>query len=115
LSKKSENLLLNKFTFQTFFLSQRYYHCYVICRSESQYVCECVQAAEAGILLLRPSPEINTNAPSQIHLTPTNIPTNEFCVMKIIVVSESKHLELYIDDIYEMTSKGCTLSLKKGR
>ena len=52
--------------------------------------------------------------PCELHFTanPTKI---QFCIIKIIVVSEAKHLELYLDDLYEKTTKGCMLTMKKGK
>ena len=87
-----------------------------ILRSESQYTCDCLQQSGAGVLLLKPHPDFNTSSPSEVHFTPNPPPSQcEFLIQRMTVVSESKHLELYIDDIYEMTAKGCAVSLKKGR
>ena len=88
--------------------------------SESQYICDCLQESETGVTLLRPHPPppmetMGRSIASEIHFTPGNNGTCEFLFKKITVVSESRHLELYIDDIYEMTSKGCAVTLKKGR
>ncbi len=40
---------------------------------------------------------------------------SEFCITKVLIVSEAKNLELYIDNMYEKTAKGLMLTLKKGR
>lgn len=92
---------------------------FVCFSSESQFICDCLQESEAGVTLLRPHPPtpmatMGRSIASEIHFKPDNS-TCEFLFKKITVVSESRHLELYIDDVYEMTSKGCAVSLKKGR
>ena len=39
----------------------------------------------------------------------------DFCVTKIVVVSEARNVELYIDGMYEKTTKGMMLTLRKGK
>lgn len=97
--------------------TSRVYYCLHF-RSESQFVCDCVQSAGAGIMLLKPPPETE-NIPCEMHIVPQASPLSssrgEYCVLKLTIISESKHLEMYIDDMYEETSKGCMLTVKKGK
>ena len=39
----------------------------------------------------------------------------EFYIKNIVIVSEARNVELYIDDNYERTAKGIMLTIKKGR
>ena len=42
-------------------------------------------------------------------------PHEEFCISKIIILSEARNLELYIKGSYEKSSRGIMLTMNKGR
>lgn len=81
-------------------------------RSESQFICNCIQSSGAGVILSQPHPESDV-VPCELHFTAHPMAV-QFCITKVVVVSEARHLELYLDDLYEKTSKGCMLTVKKG-
>lgn len=39
----------------------------------------------------------------------------EFYIKNIVIVSEARNVELYIDDNYEKTARGIMLTIRKGR
>lgn len=76
-----------------------------------------MQSAGSGILLLKPAPDPidgDRDIACEMHLAPHS-PRAEYCILKLSIVSESKHIELYLDDSYEETCKGCMVTVKKGK
>ena len=72
-----------------------------------------MQAIDGGVLLSHPRSSKQA-IPCEIQITPYPF-HQEFCVSKIVVVSEARNLELYVEDSYEYTAKGIMLTIKKGR
>lgn len=76
-------------------------------------MCNSLQSAGNGVHLTQPHPETDL-IPCEMTFTAHPV-SCEFCVTKIIVVSEARNVELYIDGMYEKTSKGVMLTLRKGK
>ena len=73
----------------------------------------CVQSAGAGVTLTRPRPDIDM-VPCEMSFTAHPM-AQEFCIKNIVIVSEARNVELYIDENYEKTAKGIMLTIRKGR
>ena len=86
---------------------------FVCPRTQDQIVCNCVQSSGSGVCLTQPHPETDV-IPCEMHFKAHPL-SSEFCITKIVIVSEARNLELYIDDMYETTARGCMLTLKKGK
>ena len=82
-------------------------------RSQDQLVCSGVQSAGGGVCLAQPHPETDI-VPCEMTFKAHPIAC-EFCITKIIIVSEARNLEMYIDEMYERTAKGMMLTLRKGK
>ena len=76
-------------------------------------ITDSIQASNYGVILSQPNPE-QGSIPCELQIVSQAIP-NEYTISKLIIVSEAKHLELYVNDMYIKTSKGFMLTLKKGR
>ena len=76
-------------------------------------VCSTVQAAGNGVRLTQPHPETDIIPCEMTFRAHPN--ASQFCVTNIVVVSEARNVELYVDDMYEKTTKGMMLTLKKGK
>ena len=80
---------------------------------ESQYICNCVQDKDMGVILTQPN---ISSDPLPCQLTFKAHPSAiNYSLKRVVVVSEAKHLELYVDDMYEKTERGRMLTLSKGR
>ncbi|XP_065071483.1 uncharacterized protein LOC135696127 [Rhopilema esculentum] len=82
-------------------------------RAHEQVVCSAVQAAGNGVCLTQPHPETDIIPCEMTFRAHPN--ASQFCVTNIVVVSEARNVELYVDDMYEKTTKGMMLTLKKGK
>ncbi|XP_012566713.1 uncharacterized protein LOC101240882 isoform X1 [Hydra vulgaris] len=90
------------------------FHIFDICdvmRSESQVVTASIQASKNGVILSRPIAFHETIA-CELQIESQD-DQNEYVLSKLIVVSEAKHLELYVNDMYIKTSKGLMLTFQK--
>ena len=76
-------------------------------------MCSSVQAAGSGVSLTQPHPETDI-IPCEMTFTAHPVAC-EFCITKVLVVSEARNVELYIDGMYEKTTKGMMLTLRKGK
>ena len=63
--------------------------------------------------LTQPKPESDV-VPCEMSFTAHPL-AQEFCVRNIVIVSEARNVELYVDDNYERTAKGIMLTIKKGK
>ncbi|XP_065648892.1 uncharacterized protein LOC101240882 isoform X2 [Hydra vulgaris] len=91
------------------------FHIFDVCdvmRSESQVVTASIQASKNGVILSRPIAFHETIACELQIVSQDDI--NEYVLSKLIVVSEAKHLELYVNDMYLKTSKGLMLPTQEG-
>lgn len=82
-------------------------------RAQDQLVVGCVQSAGAGVTLTRPKSHSNV-IPCEMSFTAHPM-AQEFYIKNIVIVSEARNVELYIDDSYEKTAKGIMLTIRKGR
>jgi len=80
-------------------------------RSESQFISSCIQSSGTGVIFNQPNPELDST-PCELQLAQHK---NKCHITKLLVVSEGKHVELYLNHIYAKTSKGCLVSAKKGK
>ena len=65
------------------------------------------------MILTRPKPH-NDIVPCEMSFTAHPM-AQEFYIKNIVIVSEARNVELYIDDNYEKTARGIMLTIKKGR
>lgn len=82
-------------------------------RAQDQLVVGCVQSAGAGVTLTQPKPHSDM-VPCEMSFTAHPM-AQEFYIKNIVIVSEARNVELYIDDNYERTAKGIMLTIRKGR
>lgn len=82
-------------------------------RAQDQLVVGCVQSAGAGVTLTRPKPHPDI-VPCEMSFTAHPM-AQEFYIKNIVIVSEARNVELYIDDNYEKTARGIMLTIRKGR
>lgn len=82
-------------------------------RAQDQLVVGCVQSAGAGVTLTRPKPQPGL-IPCEMSFTAHPM-AQEFYIKNIVIVSEARNVELYIDDNYEKTARGIMLTIRKGR
>lgn len=82
-------------------------------RAQDQLVVGCVQSAGAGVILTRPKPHSDV-VPCEMSFTAHPM-AQEFYIKNIVIVSEARNVELYIDDNYEKTARGIMLTIRKGR
>lgn len=82
-------------------------------RAQDQLVVGCVQSAGAGVTLTRPKPNPDI-VPCEMSFTAHPM-AQEFYIKNIVIVSEARNVELYIDDNYEKTARGIMLTIRKGR
>lgn len=82
-------------------------------RAQDQLVVGCVQSAGAGVTLTRPKAHTDV-VPCEMSFTAHPM-AQEFYIKNIVIVSEARNVELYIDDNYERTAKGIMLTIRKGR
>ncbi|KAM7435629.1 hypothetical protein ABFA07_014485 [Porites harrisoni] len=82
-------------------------------RAQDQLVVGCVQSAGAGVTLTRPRSDSDI-IPCEMSFTAHPM-AQEFYIKNIVIVSEARNVELYIDDNYERTAKGIMLTIRKGR
>ena len=76
-------------------------------------MCGCVQSAGAGVTLSHPHPE-SDRIPCEMSFTAHPM-SEEFCIKSIVIVSEARNVEMYVNDNYEKTAKGIMLTIRKGR
>lgn len=82
-------------------------------RAQDQLVVGCVQSAGAGVTLTRPRSDSDI-IPCEMSFTAHPM-AQAFYIKNIVIVSEARNVELYIDDNYERTAKGIMLTIRKGR
>ena len=82
-------------------------------RAQDQLVVGCVQSAGAGVILTQPKPHSDV-VPCEMSFTAHPM-AQEFYIKNIVIVSEARNVELYIDDNYEKTARGIMLTIRKGR
>lgn len=82
-------------------------------RAQDQLVVGCVQSAGAGVTLTQPRSDSDI-IPCEMSFTAHPM-AQEFYIKNIVIVSEARNVELYIDDNYERTAKGIMLTIRKGR
>lgn len=82
-------------------------------RAQDQLVVGCVQTAGAGVILTQPNPQSDV-VPCEMSFTAHPM-AQEFYIKNIVIVSEARNVELYIDENYERTAKGIMLTIRKGR
>ncbi|XP_031560781.1 uncharacterized protein LOC116296822 [Actinia tenebrosa] len=82
-------------------------------RSQDQLVVGSVQSAGAGVILTQPVP-VSDNVPCEMSFTAHPM-SDDFCIKDIVIVSEARNVELYVDNSYAKTAKGIMLTIKKGR
>lgn len=82
-------------------------------RAQDQLVVGCVQSAGAGVTLTRPKPHPDI-VPCEMSFTAHPM-AQEFYIKNIVIVSEARNVELYIDDNYEKTARGIMLTIRKGK
>ena len=73
----------------------------------------CVQSAGAGVTLTRPK-ICSDIVPCEMSFTAHPM-AQEFHIKSIVIVSEARNVEMYIDDNYEKTARGIMLTIRKGR
>ena len=92
----------------------RQHHCNISisshCRSLEQILIGCVHQACQGLTLNQPKPDTPYEIKFIVHPA-----QEEFCISKIIILSEARNLELYINGSYEKSSRGVMLTMNKGR
>ncbi|XP_032240117.2 uncharacterized protein LOC5514667 [Nematostella vectensis] len=81
--------------------------------SQEQLVVGCVQSAGAGVILTRPRPETDV-VPCEMSFTAHPM-SDEFSIKSVVIVSEARNVELYVDGSYAKTAKGIMLTIRKGR
>lgn len=82
-------------------------------RAQDQLVVGCVQTAGAGVILTQPKPHSDV-VPCEMSFTAHPL-AQEFYIKNIVIVSEARNVELYVDENYERTAKGIMLTIRKGR
>ena len=82
-------------------------------RCQNKLVCSGVQSAGNGVCLTQPHPETDV-IPCEMTFMAHPV-ASEFCITKIIIVSEARNLEMYVNNMYEKTAKGLMLTLRKGK
>lgn len=93
---------------------QRAYNIFdIFFRSQDQLVVGSVQSAGAGVVLTQPLP-VSDNVPCELSFTAHPM-SDEFCIKNIVIVSEARNVELYVDGGYAKTARGIMLTIKKGR
>ncbi|EDO42778.1 predicted protein [Nematostella vectensis] len=80
--------------------------------SQEQLVVGCVQSAGAGVILTRPRPETDV-VPCEMSFTAHPM-SDEFSIKSVVIVSEARNVELYVDGSYVKTAKGIMLTIRKG-
>jgi len=104
---------------QVFFLCDNYVGCKrtkihpFFSRSQDQLVVGSVQSAGAGVVLTQPLP-VSDNVPCELSFTAHPM-SDEFCIKNIVIVSEARNVELYVDGGYAKTARGIMLTIRKGR
>ncbi|KXJ28670.1 uncharacterized protein LOC110246043 [Exaiptasia diaphana] len=82
-------------------------------RSQDQLVVGSVQSAGAGVVLTQPIP-VSDNVPCELSFTAHPM-SDEFCIKNVVIVSEARNVELYVDGCYAKTARGIMLTIRKGR
>jgi hypothetical protein len=82
-------------------------------RAQDQLVVGSVQSAGAGVILTQPVP-VSDNVPCELSFTAHPM-SDEFCIKNVVIVSEARNVELYVDNSYAKTAKGIMLTIRKGR
>lgn len=65
------------------------------------------------MILTQPKPHSDV-VPCEMSFTAHPM-AHEFYIKNIVIVSEARNVELYIDDNYEKTARGIMLTIRKGR
>ena len=65
------------------------------------------------MILTRPKPHSDV-VPCEMSFTAHPM-AQEFYIKNIVIVSEARNVELYINENYERTAKGIMLTIRKGR
>lgn len=82
-------------------------------RSQDQLVVGSVQSAGSGVVLTQPLP-VSDNVPCELSFTAHPM-SDEFCIKNVVIVSEARNVELYVDGCYAKTARGIMLTIRKGR
>ena len=81
-------------------------------RSLEQIVIGCVHQASPGLTLIQPNNDLNV--PYEMKFT-VHPPHESFCIKKIVLLSESRNLELFVNGGYEKSTRGIMLTLNNQR
>jgi hypothetical protein len=72
----------------------------------------CVHQASPGLTLSQPNNDPNVVYEMNFIVHP---PHESFCIKKIVLLSESRNLELYVNGGYEKSTRGIMLTLNNQR
>ena len=72
----------------------------------------CVHQANTGFTLSQPNDDLNVPYEMKFIVHP---PHESFCVTKIVLLSEARNLELYVNGEYEKSTRGIMLTLNNKR
>lgn len=86
--------------------------CSLVLRSLEQVFIGCVHQACPGLTLNQPKNDPGLPYEMKFTVHPS---FEDFCITKIVILSEARNLELYINGGYEKSSRGIMLTMNKGK
>ena len=72
----------------------------------------CVHQADLGFTLIQPNDDLDVPYEMKFIVHP---PHESFCITKILLLSEARNLELYVNGGYEKSTRGIMLTLNNKR